>query len=108
MLDIYYAPAAIASCRDDPDGLELAGSIDLDTHKSLSGLFDAGGKIGIHMKYVDDAFIEPGQVARLSAVFNDHAALLPDHRTAREGYAVMTAIFSKAVKENLGLLTFSD
>jgi hypothetical protein len=108
MLDIYYTTVSVTSCPDDPDGLELAGSIDLNTHKSLSGLFGACEKMGIPIKYFDDSYIEPGQIARLLAAFNEHTALLPDNQTAREGYKIITTIFSKALKKNLGLATFSD
>jgi len=43
MLDIYYVPPSIKVKPEAPDRLELAGSIDLDAHRSLAALFEKGG-----------------------------------------------------------------
>ncbi|MFB7146976.1 hypothetical protein ACFCY3_20590 [Agrobacterium deltaense] len=47
MLDIYYADFDTTVIPSDPGCLELAGSIDLDAHRSLAALFDKALRAGV-------------------------------------------------------------
>ncbi|WP_149743417.1 hypothetical protein [Rhizobium sp. NFACC06-2] len=47
MLDIYYADFDTTVIPSDPSCLELAGSIDLEAHRSLAALFDKARQAGV-------------------------------------------------------------
>ena len=108
MLDIYYIDRHNTSIPDGSDGLPLAGSIDLDTHKALSKIFDKCEEDGLAIQYFDDTLIPCGDLPKIAGIFSEYAQYLPDTSVAREGFEKMMAILIEASKKNCGLVFFSD
>lgn len=108
MLDLYYTNPSITDVPDDPGSLELAGSIDLDAHRSLAVLFDKGSQAGVVLKYFEDSFLQPGQVATLMDIFVANARELGGNRQALAAFETMHGIFEAALAKGAGLVAFGD
>lgn len=108
MLDLYYTDPSTLDMPDDPGRLQLAGSIDLDAHRSLVVLFDKGSKVGAGLKYFEDSFLQPAQVATLLKIFTANAHELGGNRQALAAFEAMHGVFEAAVSKGAGLVAFSD
>lgn len=108
MLDLYYTDPSTLGMPDDPGRLELAGSIDLDAHRSLVVLFDKCSKAGADLKYFEDSFLKPAQVAKLLKIFTASSHELGGNRQALAAFEVMHSVFETAVSKGAGLVAFSD
>jgi hypothetical protein len=108
MLDLYYIDPFTADMPDDPGSLELAGSIDLANHRSLAVLFDKGSQAGAGLKYFEDSFLQPAQIATLMKIFMANACELGSNRQALAAFEAMRGIFEAALVKGAGLVAFSD
>lgn len=108
MLDLYYTDPSTTDMPDDPGSLELAGSIDLDAHRSLAVLFDKGSQAGAGLKYFEDSFLQPAQVATLMKIFMANARELGSNCEALAAFEAMRGIFEAALVKGAGLAAFSD
>ncbi|KAF1705885.1 hypothetical protein [Pseudoxanthomonas sacheonensis] len=108
MLDIYYTDPSTNDKPDDPSGLELAGSIELDAHRSLAVLFDKGSLAGAGLRYFEDSFLQPAQIATLMKVFTANVSELGSNREALEAFEAMRSLFEAALTRGAGLVAFCD
>lgn len=108
MLDIYYTDPSTTDMPEDPGSLELAGSIELDAHRSLAVLFDKGTKAGASFKYFEDSLLTPAQVATLLKIFTSNVGELGGNRQALAAFDAMRGIFEGAVSKGAGLVAFGD
>ncbi|MDR6841804.1 hypothetical protein [Pseudoxanthomonas sacheonensis] len=108
MLDIYYTDPSTTDMPDDPSGLELAGSIDLDAHRSLAVLFDKGSLAGAGLKYFEDSFLQPAQITTLMKIFTTNVSELGGNRGALDAFAAMRSLFEAALVRGAGLVAFCD
>jgi len=108
VLDIYYTDPSTTDMPDDPSGLELAGSIDLDAHRSLAVLFDKGSLAGAGLRYFEDSFLQPAQVATLMKIFTANVSELGGNREALEAFEAMRSLFEAALVRGAGLAAFCD
>jgi hypothetical protein len=108
MLDIYYADPAATVMPEDPGRLELAGSIDLDAHRSLAALFDKGRQAGVDLRYFEDSLLAPAQVAILLRTFTANAGELEGNRQALAAFGAMRDLLEEAVSRGMGLVAFGD
>lgn len=107
MLDIYYIPAT-AAMPEDPDHLELAGSIDLDAHGSLATLFDKGRQAGADLRYSEDSTLGPAQVDILLKIFLAHAPGSGHGPRVQAAFAAMRHLLESAASRGMGLAAFCD
>lgn len=108
MLDIYYADLATTFMPDDPDRLELAGSIDLDAHRLLADLFDKGRQAGADLRYFEDSMLSPGQVVTLLSTFLANERGFEESRHALAAFDSMRGILERAANRGMGLVAFGD
>jgi len=108
MLDIYYVPAFVMDMPQHPGDLELAGSMDLDAHRSLAGLFDKGRQAGAELSYFEDSMLKPAQVAVLLETFTANAGELEGNQPGLAAFDVMHALIKAAVSRGVGLAAFGD
>lgn len=108
MLDLYYTDPSTTDIPDDPRTLELAGSIDLDAHRSLAVLFDKGSLAGAGLKYFEDSFLQPAQVATLTKIFTANVHELGSNRQALEAFGAMRSLFEATLVRGAGLAAFCD
>lgn len=108
MLDIYYAPPSTLVVPEAPGQLELAGSIDLDAHRSLAALFEQGRQAGAHLPYVRDSMLNPAQVAILLQIFTANAPELEGRRQSLATFNAVRELLEGAVNRGMGLVAFSD
>jgi len=108
MLDIYYAPPFTVHMPENPDQLELAGSMDLHAHRSLAVLLDKGSKAGADLRYFEDSMLRPAQVVILLEIFMANARELEGNHLALAAFDVMHTLLEAAVSRGAGLIAFSD
>ncbi|MFK3781506.1 hypothetical protein [Agrobacterium sp. NPDC089420] len=108
MLDIYYADPLTVILPRNPERLEFAASIDLDTHQSLAVLFDKGRRAGAGLAYFEDSLLKPTQILILLEVFAANTRELAGNRQALAAVDMMREIFERAVSRGVGLVAFAD
>nr|WP_298097930.1 hypothetical protein [uncultured Shinella sp.] len=108
MLDIYYAEPFTTVLPQNPDRLELAGSIDFDAHRSLATLFDKGRQAGADLRYFEDTMLKPAQVTKLLETFTENACELQGNRQALAAFDMMCGLLERAVSRGMGLIAFAD
>lgn len=108
MLDIYYVDPSITVMPEDPGKLELAGSIDVDAHRSLSLFLDKSREAKIRLSYFEDSLLTPAQVAILLEILGANAHELERNGQAFAAFDVMRDILERAVHRGAGLVAFSD
>lgn len=108
MLDIYYADRAATFMPEDPGHLELAGSIDLDGHRSLAVLFDKGRRAGADLRYFGDSMLNPEQVMILLKTFLANERSLEGNRHVLTAFDSMRGLLERAANRGMGLVAFGD
>ncbi len=108
MLDIYYAPPSTLTMPEEPGRLEFAGSIDLDTHRSLAALFEEGRQAGADLRYLQDSMLNPAQVAILLRTFMTNAPALEESGSSLPAFDAVRNLLEEAVSKGMGLVAFSD
>lgn len=108
MLDIYYTNPSTTAMPEDPGSLELAGSIDLDAHRSLAALFEKGRQAGADLRYFEDSMLKPAQVATLLKTFTTNANELAGNKQALAAFDAMRGVLEAAVSRGMGLVAFGD
>ncbi|MGY5776480.1 hypothetical protein [Rhizobium sp. LEGMi135b] len=108
MLDIYYTDPSITVAPEDPGNLELAGSIDLNAHRSLALLVDKSAQTKIRLKYFEDSMLKPVEVETLLELVIASAEDLESNGQAFAAFEVIRGILESAVSKGMGLITFSD
>lgn len=108
MLDIYYIDPFITIAPEDPGNLELAGSIDLNAHRSLALLVDKSEQTKIRLRYFEDSMLKPVEVETLLELVIAGGKNLEGNGQAFAALEVIRHILESAVSKGMGLVTFSD
>jgi hypothetical protein len=108
MLDIYFVEPARRHLPKDPSGLEHAGCVDLDAHRSLAALFDKCIREGVNLKYFDDSLLRAEQVVTMLEIFTTSAPEPGAQRGQIAAFKSMHAILTRAVAQGMGLAAFCN
>ncbi|MDQ0081835.1 hypothetical protein SAMN05518854_10710 [Variovorax sp. YR266] len=108
MLDLYFVEPACRHLPKDPRGLEHAGSVDLDVHRSLAALFDRCIQKGADLKYFEDSLLRGEQVVAMLEIFTANAPETGAQRGQIAAFKSMHAILTRAKAQGMGLAAFCD